>query len=77
MNYNDSIAGGSQNDIKILTQADSAQGQVKLNGINGSLYLVPHDTDALVLFKHGFYGGVNPDPTVSINFDVTVGLSSR
>ena len=77
VNYNDSIAGGSQSDVKILTKDDSNQGQVELEGINGSLYLVPHDTDALVLFKHAYYGGVNPDPTVSINFYVTVGLSSR
>lgn len=77
MNYNESIAGGSESDIKILTENDSAKGKVELNGINGSLYLVPHDTDALVLFKHAYYGGINPGPTVSINFDVTVGLSSR
>lgn len=77
VNYNESIAGGSESDIKILTENDSAKGKVELNGINGSLYLVPHDTDALVLFKHAYYGGINPGPTVSINFDVTVGLSSR
>jgi hypothetical protein len=59
-NYNDEVYGGSAEDILVLEKGAN----VDISSHNGSMYLVPADTSALVLFKHVYYGGVNPDPRV-------------
>ncbi|CAB4016490.1 Hypothetical predicted protein, partial [Paramuricea clavata] len=59
INYNEGISESSEDDIKILSSADNV---VDISHHNGSMYLLPDDTDAIVLFKRFNFGGVNPNP---------------
>ena len=61
-NFNDSLPEAGAADVKIIKPR--SQGY-DISSNNGSMYLISDDTDGLVLFKHIYYGGVNPEPHVS------------
>ena len=61
-NFNDSLPGACAADVKIIK---SRSQEYDISSNNGSMYLISDDTDGLLLFKHIYYGGVNPEPHVS------------
>ena len=52
-NYNNDIYGGSQSNYMILKPGDDKN----ITGVNGSMYLVPDQTEGIILFEHAYYGG--------------------
>ena len=60
--YNDSLPGAGSGDVMIIKPRKDEH---IISNHDGSMYLISDDTDGLVLFKHIYYGGVDPEPHVS------------
>ena len=54
-NYNDAQYGGDPTNYKVLKPGPD----VKISSVNGSMLLLPGETEGVVLFEHSFYGGTN------------------
>lgn len=40
--------------VKVLSPSDE---EMDIENFNGSMYLLPQETEGIVLFKHAYYGG--------------------
>ena len=54
-NYNDAKKGAGPSNYKVLKPGP----EVKISSVNGSMLLLPGETEGVVLFEHSFYGGTN------------------
>lgn len=46
--------GNQESWVKILTPSEH---EVDISNVNGSVYLLPQETEGIVLFEHAYYGG--------------------
>ena len=63
VNFSDSIPLATEKDVMIVKPRSE---NYAIPAHNGSMFLIPNNIDCLVLFEHVYYGGINPDPHVSL-----------
>ena len=54
-NNNDAQYGAGPSNYKVVKPGPD----VKISSVNGSMLLLPGETEGVVLFEHSFYGGTN------------------